>query len=114
MKLALRTIVLPCILTLISCSGGQFLYKGNTLKIETDPPGATLYILGKPIGKTPITITDTQLYPPAFDRKFKHLYGFVEIRMEKCETTTYRVEPRDFSKGLFLKLKCEHVIALNR
>ncbi|MFC1325028.1 MAG: PEGA domain-containing protein, partial [gamma proteobacterium symbiont of Ctena orbiculata] len=31
------------------------------LKVESDPPGATIYLLDKAIGETPVTISQPQL-----------------------------------------------------
>ncbi|MEW8344382.1 MAG: PEGA domain-containing protein [Candidatus Thiodiazotropha sp.] len=77
------------------------------LKVESDPPGATIYLLDKAIGETPVTISQQQLYPAGYDAGKHRMYGSLSFRKEGCEDLTKRIHYKDFSSRLSVELNCE-------
>lgn len=94
-----------------SCTGIGELHGEMPLHIETIPSGATVYIMEKAIGETPIDITQSQLYPPAYESSKRDLYGKINIRKRECDDYTQRVKYQDFTKGLKIQLVCGELSA---
>ncbi|MET0071306.1 MAG: PEGA domain-containing protein [Candidatus Thiodiazotropha sp.] len=82
------------------------------LKVESDPPGATIYLLDKAIGETPVTISQQQLYPAGYDAGKHRMYGSLSFKKEGCEDLTKRIHYEHFSSGLTVELDCEDAAAL--
>ncbi|MES9992023.1 MAG: PEGA domain-containing protein [Candidatus Thiodiazotropha sp.] len=96
-----------CLTLLQACSGIGAVSGDMPLKVESDPPGATVHILGKAVGETPITLSQQQLYPPGYEAGSQQNYGSLSFSKEGCEDLTKRVHYRDFSSGVSAALKCE-------
>ncbi|MES9832674.1 MAG: PEGA domain-containing protein [Candidatus Thiodiazotropha sp. DIVDIV] len=101
---------ISCLSILLSqlqaCTGIGEVSGEMPLRIETIPSGATVYIMEKAVGKTPMEITQSQLYPTAYDVSKKDHYGNITIRKAECEDYTQRVKYQEFSKGLKIELAC--------
>ncbi|MES9853012.1 MAG: PEGA domain-containing protein [Candidatus Thiodiazotropha sp. L084R] len=101
---------ISCLSILLSqlqaCTGIGEVSGEMPLRIETIPSGATVYIMEKAVGKTPMEITQSQLYPPAYDASKKGHYGNITIRKTECEDYTQRVKYQEFSNGLKIELAC--------
>lgn len=76
------------------------------LRIETDPPGAEVLLIGGKAGHTPLTIGERALYPNDYPDDLAHLYGTVTLRRAGCETVVHRVTLDDFGRGLQVTLDC--------
>jgi hypothetical protein len=76
------------------------------LRIETDPPGAEVLLIGSRAGYTPLTIGERALYPNDYPDDQAHLYGTVTLRRAGCETVVHRVTLDDIARGLHLTLEC--------
>lgn len=77
------------------------------LRIETDPPGAEVLLIGGKAGHTPLTIGERALYPNDYPDDQAHLYGTVTLRRAGCETVVHRVTLDDFGRGLNVTLNCD-------
>jgi hypothetical protein len=76
------------------------------LRIETDPPGAEVLLIGGKAGYTPLTIDERALYPNDYPDDQAHLYGTVTLRRAGCETVVHRVTLDDLGRGLTVALDC--------
>lgn len=76
------------------------------LRIETDPPGAEVLLIGGKAGYTPLTIGERALYPNDYRDDQAHLYGTVTLRRAGCETVVHRVTLDDLGRGLDVTLDC--------
>jgi hypothetical protein len=76
------------------------------LRIETDPPGAEVLLIGGKAGYTPLTIGERALYPNDYPDDQSHLYGTVTLRRAGCETVVHRVTLDDIGRGLNVTLDC--------
>lgn len=76
------------------------------LRIDTDPPGAEVLLIGGKAGYTPLTIGERALYPNDYRDEQAHLYGTVTLRRAGCETVVHRVTLDDLRRGLNVTLAC--------
>jgi hypothetical protein len=76
------------------------------LRIETEPPGAEVLLIGGKAGYTPLTIGERALYPNDYRDDQAHLYGTVTLRRAGCETVVHRVTLDDIARGLHVTLDC--------
>lgn len=81
------------------------------LRIESEPPGAEVLLIGGKAGHTPLTIGERALYPNDYPDDQAHLYGTVTLRRAGCETVVHRVTLDDIARGLKLTLDCAPVAA---
>ena len=89
-----------------ACTGIGGVSGEMPLRVETQPSGATVYVMGEAVGVTPLEITQNQLYPAAYDAGKTELYGKIVIRKPACEAFSQRIKYQDFPKGLQVTLKC--------
>lgn len=76
------------------------------LRIESEPPGAEVLLIGGTAGYTPLTIGERALYPNDYPDDKAHLYGTVTLRRAGCETVVHRVTLDDIARGLKVTLDC--------
>jgi hypothetical protein len=76
------------------------------LRIETDPPGAEVLLIGGKAGYTPLTIGERALYPNDYSDDRAHLYGTVTLRRAGCETVVHRVTLDDLGRARNGTLYC--------
>jgi hypothetical protein len=87
--------------------GGLFPSAGNKLiKIESDPPGATVYVMGKDRGVTPLKISNTDVFPNIYPKEKESLYGKVTLKKSGCTDVTRAVNADIIDSGLRAKLDC--------
>ena len=79
------------------------------LRIESDPPGAEVLLIGGKAGYTPLTVGERALYPNDYPDDRAHLYGTVTLRRAGCETVVHRVTLDDIARGLKVALDCAAV-----
>lgn len=101
--LAAAALLLPALLALPAVAAELSLRK---LRIETDPPGAEVLLIGGKAGYTPLTIEERALYPNDYPDDRAHLYGTVTLRRTGCETVVHRVTLDDLGRGLNVTLDC--------
>lgn len=76
------------------------------LRIESDPPGAEVLLIGGSAGHTPLTVGERAIYPNDYPDDRAHLYGTVTLRRAGCETYVHRVTLDDIERGLHVMLDC--------
>ncbi|MCM8882059.1 MAG: PEGA domain-containing protein [Candidatus Thiodiazotropha sp.] len=95
-----------CLPLLHACSGIGAISGDMPLKVESDPTGATVFIMDKPVGETPITISQQQIYPAGYDPTNQKLYGSLAIKKTGCQDFNKRIRYQDFNQTLTAKLQC--------
>jgi hypothetical protein len=78
----------------------------NPMKIESDPSGAEVYVMGEKVGVTPLQITRDQVFPNIYPKDKVALYGRVMLRKAGCADYSGTVSSQVSSYGLHAKLDC--------
>ena len=87
--------------------GGVFTGSGNNpIRIESDPPGATVYVMGEDHGVTPTKISNTDVFPNIYPKEKLPLYGKVTLKKAGCTDVTRAISADIISSGLRVKLDC--------
>jgi hypothetical protein len=87
--------------------GSFFPAAGNKLiKIESDPPGATVYVMGEDRGVTPAKISNTDVFPNIYPKEKESLYGKVTLKKAGCTDVTRAVNADMINYGFRAKLDC--------
>ncbi len=97
------------LLLLAGCSSGgsAFPPAGNApFKVESDPAGAAVYVMGENMGVTPMQISHTDVFPNIYPRQKESLYGKIILRKAGCKDYTRTVSGDITGFGLHAKLDC--------
>lgn len=78
----------------------------NSIRIESEPAGAEVYVMGENIGVTPLQISRNDVFPNNYPGEKLSLYGTVTLKKEGCSDLTRTVSTEISSKGLRAKLDC--------
>lgn len=90
-----------------ACLGGSLLASSrDTTRVESNPPGAEVYVMGERLGTTPLEVEDRLVYPVHYPREKAELYGRIELRKDGCETTVRALDLRASNEGLVVELRC--------
>lgn len=79
------------------------------LHIESTPSAAEVELIGGPAGRTPLTISERDIYPNHYPDARADLYGAVVLRHPGCAPLQHRVTSHDVEQGLQLRLDCSDV-----
>lgn len=79
----------------------------RSLHIESTPSAAEVELIGGPAGRTPLTISERDIYPNHYPDARAELYGMVVLRHPRCTPLRHRVTLRDIEQGLRLRLDCD-------
>jgi hypothetical protein len=79
------------------------------LRIESDPPGAEVLLIGGSAGRTPLSVGERAIYPNDYTDEQASLYGLVTLRREGCATQVQRVTLDDIERGMHITLDCDPV-----
>jgi hypothetical protein len=75
-------------------------------KVESVPAGASVYVMGKNMGVTPMQLSRTDVFPSIYPREKESLYGKVTLRKDGCKDYTRAVSGDITGFGLHAKLDC--------
>lgn len=79
----------------------------SSLRIESTPPGAEVFLIGGRSGQTPLEISEREIYPNDYPDDQAYLYGTVTLRHAGCTPRVHRVTLEDIELGLHITLDCE-------
>lgn len=82
----------------------------RSLHIESTPSAAEVELIGGPAGRTPLTISERDIYPNHYPDARADLYGTVVLRHPDCMPLRHRVTLRDIEQGLQLRLDCDAAV----
>ena len=83
----------------------------HQLRIESEPPGAEVLLIGGSAGRTPLTVSERAVYPNDYPDDKAGLYGLVTLRRDGCDTAVRRVTLDDIERGLHVTLSCDPALA---
>jgi hypothetical protein len=78
----------------------------NPIRIESEPAGAEVYVMGEKVGVTPLQITPKDVFPNIYPKEKVSLYGRVTLKKAGCSDFTRTVSAEISSVGLRAKLDC--------
>ncbi len=76
------------------------------IQITSEPSGATVYLMGKKTGVTPITVSERDIYPVSYAPETEKYYGKIMLRKEGCKEFSRRLTRSNVYEGLTAKLDC--------
>ena len=104
-------IAIVYLLFLAGCSsagpGGLFPpTEGETILIDSLPPGADVYVMGEKAGVTPMHVNRKDVFPNIYPRNKETLYGKITLKKTGCADYTRTVSMEVGLGGLRAKLDC--------
>ncbi|MGA8147171.1 MAG: PEGA domain-containing protein [Gallionellaceae bacterium] len=78
----------------------------NPVKIESDPSGASVYVMGEKVGVTPLKISRKDVFPITYPKEKESLYGTVTLKKAGCSDFTKTVNSEITNVGLNAQLDC--------
>ena len=82
------------------------------LRIESEPPGAEVLLIGGSAGRTPLSVGERAIYPNDYSDEQAPLYGLVTLRRAGCATHVQRVTLDDIERGMHVTLDCDPAAAM--
>ncbi|HHO69672.1 MAG TPA: PEGA domain-containing protein [Gammaproteobacteria bacterium] len=81
--------------------------QGNArILISSTPAGATVYVMGRAVGKTPLEIRERDIYPLSYRPEAERYYGTVTLEREGCARYSHRLRREEVYGGLLAQLDC--------
>lgn len=94
---------------LSACAGGSMIPRdANQFTVSSTPSGATVHVMGKELGVTPLDVTKEQVFPLTYPKELENKFGRIQIRHPGCEPYETPVSGYILSTGLKAKLVCAH------
>ena len=109
LKYSARSFAIFNLLLVAGCSGTGNLFPpagDKPFKIESNPSGAAVYVMGENIGVTPLEIRHKDVFPNIYPREKESMYGKVTLKKAGCSDLTRTVNADISSYGLHAKLDC--------
>lgn len=109
LKHSATSFAIVSVLLVAGCSGTGRMFPpagDASFKIESDPSGAAVYVMGENIGATPLMISQKDVFPTIYPSKKQSLYGKVTIKKAGCADLTKTVNGNIVVNGLHAKLDC--------
>lgn len=106
-------LVLLLISVPVSAISGASTLVAEKFSVESDPPGADVYLMDRHVGVTPITVNERDIYPNTYSNEQANLYGKVIMRKPGCREYSRFVTLDDVSDGLKAKLDCSSTKSAN-
>lgn len=105
-----KALALFNLLFVAGCSGGVsnlFPAAGdNPIKIESDPSGAEVYVMGEKVGVTPLQISHKDVFPNIYPKEKESVYGRVILKKAGCSDFTRTISAEISNVGLRAQLDC--------
>lgn len=79
---------------------------GGPIRIESNPSGADVYVMGEKVGVTPLKIEQKDVFPNTYPKEKESLYGQVTLKKAGCSDYTKTVNAKILDVGLKAKLDC--------
>lgn len=81
-------------------------FKARRFQVESTPVGADVFVIGGKLGKTPLRLSERDIYPNWYPDDQAHLYGMVILRKAGCDDYSKRLTLDDIGKGVQVQLDC--------
>jgi PEGA domain len=76
------------------------------IRIDSDPSGAEVYVMGEKVGVTPLAIRRKDVFPVTYPKEKELLYGKVILKKQGCLDFPKTVNPKIIDAGLHAQLEC--------
>ena len=83
----------------------------TSIKIDSNPTGADVYVMGEKVGITPLKIEQSLVFPNTYPKEKESLYGKVTIKKAGCSDFTQEVSAKSLAVGIKPKLDCGDLAA---
>ena len=92
----------------VSACGGNSLAPKNSNKISvaSEPSGASVYVMGKLAGITPVLLDSNNVFPIVYLPENEQDYGYITLRHEACSDKKIKITAGMISDGLRVGLDC--------
>jgi hypothetical protein len=87
-------------------AGSDSSFKARRFLVESTPAGADVFVIGGKRGKTPLSLSERDIYPNWYPDDQSHLYGVIILRKAGCDDFTKRITLDDIGKGINAQLDC--------
>ena len=87
-------------------AGSDSLFKARRFQVDSTPAGADVFVIGGKLGKTPIRLSERDIYPNWYPDEQAHLYGMIILRKTGCNEFSKRLTLDDIDKGVQVQLDC--------
>lgn len=104
-----RSLATPLFAALLigGCTGDRLLIADTSqFQVNSEPQGATVIVMGKAVGTTPMTLESKSVFPTSYPAALENQYGTVTLQHTGCEEYHKRVSNRILDSGLEAKLNC--------
>jgi hypothetical protein len=78
----------------------------SAIQIDSDPPGAEIFVMGERIGTTPAMISPKKIFPTTYPKDQESLYGRVLLTKDGCADLIKAVSTKVMNTGLHARLEC--------
>jgi hypothetical protein len=86
-------------------------FKARRFQVESTPAGADVFVIGGKLGKTPLRLSERDIYPNWYPDDQAYLYGVVILRKAGCADYSKRLTLDDIGKGIQVQLDCSQDVA---
>jgi len=86
-------------------------FKARRFEVESTPGGADVFVIGGRLGKTPLVLSERDIYPNWYPDDQAHLYGMIVIKKAGCADYSRRLTLDDIGKGVHARLDCGQDVA---
>lgn len=76
------------------------------IKIDSEPSGADVYVMGEKVGVTPLKIEQSAVFPTTYPKDKESLYGKVAIKKAGCSDFSQEVSAKSLAVGIKARLDC--------
>ncbi len=90
-----------------ACSTHTMFYADpSRFTVTSTPSGATVYVMGKALGTTPLEIRREQVFPGNYPSQLQAEYGFVTLEHHGCKPYRKSISNKILEDDLAAKLDC--------
>ena len=92
---------------LCGCANSSLTPQNNShFPVNSQPPGATVFVMAEAIGTTPLELSSSQVFPVTYPMALQDKYGKIEMTFPGCRPYEKTVSNSVVAKGLNAKLEC--------
>lgn len=106
----MNRITIPAIFaaTMLSGCAGDIVVpqQSGSFSVTSQPDGAIVYVMGKELGKTPLEVKESQVFPVSYPKELESHYGRIALNYPGCEPFEKAVSGTILANGLKAKLDC--------
>lgn len=95
------------LLLISACSGNTLAPKNsNEILVNSEPSAASVYVMGKLAGITPVAIDSASIFPVVYQPDDAQDFGYITLTHGGCSDKKIKISARMVSDGLKVSLDC--------